>query len=140
MKYIKNPDYEKLNKLIKKNVEELKKHPNLKKILHSNNEEYIINSKNKLKQAYGFLSMKSKDYLVIRGKKGIINQCYLFKVIDQTKIKYLKKNNNELYTVIKMKVLCELPDSIYKKIYPRRGSFWEIKKKEELTEIKKYIE
>ena len=26
-----NPDYEKLNKLIKKNVEELKNHPNLKK-------------------------------------------------------------------------------------------------------------
>ena len=36
-----------------------------------------------------------------------------------------------------MKVLCELHESIYKKIYPRRGSFWEIKKEDD--EIKNIL-
>ena len=82
--------------------------------------------------------MKTGDYLVIRGKKGIINQAYLFKVIDQTKIRYMSVHNQARVTT-KMKVVCELPNKVYEKIYPRRGSFWEMKKDDELKEIKKYI-
>ena len=136
--YIHNPDYDKLAEIIKKNIEELKSHPNLKSILHTNNEKFIINSKNKLSQGYGFLAMKTGDYLVIRGKKGIINQAYLFKVIDQTKIRYMSVHNQARVTT-KMKVVCELPNKVYEKIYPRRGSFWEMKNEDELKEIKKYI-
>ena len=51
--YIPNPDYDKLIKLIKKNIEE-QSHPNLKSILHSNNEKFISNSKNKLAKVIVF--------------------------------------------------------------------------------------
>lgn len=133
--YIENPDYDKLTKIIKDNIAELKLNPELLHLLHRNNEGYIIKSINKLRQSYKFLAMKKGDYLIIRGKKGDLDEAYLFEIIDQTNIFYTNVNNANT----NIKVICKIPDILYHKIYARRASFWEIKNEEEIEEFKTLI-
>ena len=134
--YIENPDYDKLTKIIKDNIAELKLNPELLHLLHSNNEEYIIKSINKLRQSYKFIAMKKGDYLIIRGKKGHLDEAYLFEIIDQTNIFYTNVNNSNT----NIKVICKIPDRMYQKIYAKRASFWEIKNEEDIEEFRTLID
>ena len=120
--YKKEIDVKKLQEFIKENNEELEDIPILKKWLKNHNIEGFIKSSKKIKQAYMFMSLHDGDYLVIRGKKGILEEAYVFQVIEQGLLKYTEDCN----PYMTFKVVCQVPYDIYDKLEPRRASFWKL--------------
>ena len=83
--YTQSPDYDKLIDILKRNIRYLKTNPILERWLI--NGYHLVNSKNKLTQAYKAISMKSGDIVYVRGKKGIVSEGWLFEIVD-TNIEY----------------------------------------------------
>tara|TARA_B100001093_G_scaffold442307_1_gene443959 strand:- start:169 stop:753 length:585 start_codon:yes stop_codon:yes gene_type:complete len=120
--YTQTPDYKKLDEILKRNIRYLKSNPMLERWL--NNEEHVVNSRNKLNQAYKAISMKAGDIVYVRGKKGILSEGWLFEVIDMN-IEYILKNN-KYEPNIKFKTICKVSNDNYLKIQALRASFWNI--------------
>ena len=128
--YKKEIDIVKLKELVRQNREELKEIPILKKWLKSHN----IDSSKKLKQAYMFMSLHNDDYLVIRGKKGILEEAYVFQVIEQGLLKYTE----DYKPYITFRVVCKVPYHIYNNLEARRASFWKLLPRD-FKEIKELV-
>ena len=125
--YTQTPDYEKLKELLKRNIRYLKSNPVLERWLL--NEDHLVNSRNKLTQAYKSISMKPGDMVYVRGKKGIISEGWLFEVIN-TNIEYIFKDN-KYWPMIKFKSVCKVSNDDYLKIHAKRASFWTINNPDE---------
>ena len=133
-KYTQNPDYEKLEELLKRNVRYLKTSPILER--WHNNGDYLLDSRNKLTQAYNVISMEPGDKVYVRGKKGFINEGYLFEVVD-TNLEYILKNE-KYWPIIKLRTLCKVSDDIYAKIN-FNSSFQKIKSRERIETLSSLI-
>ena len=132
--YKKEIDISKLQELVGKNKEELEDIPLLKKWLKTHNIEELIKSKNKIRQSYMFLSLNKDDYLVIRGKKNDLPEAYVFKVIQPGVIKY----NSKCIPYMTFKVICKVPNEVYKNLEARRASMWKLLERD-FQEIKKLV-
>ena len=120
--YTQSPDYDKLTDILKKNIRYLKTNPILERWLI--NEDHLVNSRNKLTQAYKVISMKPGDIVYVRGKKGILSEGWIFEVID-TNIEY-HFTRNKYRPQLKFKTICKVPNDNYLKIHAYRASFWTI--------------
>ena len=81
-----------------------------------------MKSSKKIRQAYMFMTLNEDDYLVIRGKKSVLKEAYIFQVIEGGVIKYTK----DCKPYMTFKVISQIPYDIYDKLEPRRASFWEL--------------
>ena len=99
---------------MKRNTRYLKSDPFLEEWLH--NEEFLSNSNqiNRLKQAYKAISMDEGDIVYVRGKKGSIDEGWLFEV-SNTKIEYILKDSKQ-WPMLRLKTICKVSDEIYQKI------------------------
>ena len=118
--YTQTPDYEKLNEILKK------EYPLPKSLILFLRDGFItkttlVNSRNKLTQAYKAISMKVGDYIYVRGKKGIISEGWLFQLND-TNIEYVFENN-KYWSMIKFKTIGMISNDDYLKIHAKRASF-----------------
>ena len=120
--YKKEIDIKKLQEFIRENKEELEDIPILKKWLKNHDIEGFIKSSKKIKQAYMFMSLQTDDYLVIRGKKGVLEEAYIFQVVEQGLLKYTE----DCKPYMTFKVVCQVPYEIYDKLEPRRSSLWKL--------------
>ena len=132
--YKKEIDISKLQELVGKNKEELEDIPLLKKWLKTHNIEELIKSKNKIRQSYMFMSLTNDDYLVIRGKKNDLPEAYVFQVKQPGVLKYT--NNYRPYMTFK--VICKVPNEVYKKLEARRASMWKLLERD-FREIEKLV-
>jgi len=132
--YKKEIDIDKLIEIVQKNKEDLENNPLLKKWVRNGVVEYVINSNNKIRQTYMFLSLNKDDYLVIRGKKNDLPEAYVFKVINPGVIKY----NSKCIPYMTFKVICKVPNEVYKKLEARRASIWKLLERD-FREIKKLV-
>jgi hypothetical protein len=132
--YKKDIDIDKLQELVGKNKEELENIPLLKKWVRNGVTEFVIDSKNKIRQSYMFLSLNRNDYLIIRGKKNDLPEAYVFKVIQPGVIKY----NSRCIPYMTFKVICKVPNEVYKKLEARRASMWKLLERD-FKEIEKLV-
>ena len=132
--YEKEIDIKRLQELIIENKDELENIEILKKWLKSHNIESFMKSIIKIKQAYMFMTLKEDDYLVMRGKKSMLKEAYVFQVIKRGLIQYNK--DHEPYMTFK--VICQVPYDIYDKLEPRRASFWKLAERD-FKEIKELV-
>ena len=133
-KFTKNPDYGKLEELLKRNIRYLTTCPTLER--WHNNGNKLLNSRNKLTQAYNVISMEPGDRVYVRGKKGFLNEGYLFEVVD-TNLEYIFKNE-KYWSMIKLRTLCKVSDDIYAKIN-FNSSFQKIKSPERIETLSSLI-
>lgn len=132
--YKKEIDIKKLQEFVKENKKELENISILKKWLKNHNIEGFIESKKKMRQAYMFMSLCENDYLIIRGKKGILEEAYVFQVIEQGLLKYTE----DYKPYMTFKVVCQVPYNVYDKLEPRRASFWKLLPRD-FKEIKELV-
>ena len=136
--YSQNPDLDVLKGIIQDANNFISESPvNRKWIKGKNSSSFsgyidtILNSPNKLRQAYMAISMRAGDYIYIRGKRGIINQGWIFKINDPTDFKYLWFKNVEdggehYRQFFTLEVVCRVPNSLYDKLQARRASIWKL--------------
>ena len=132
--YKKDIDIDKLQELVRKNIEELEHIPLLKKWVRNGVAEFVIDSKNKIRQSYMFLSLTRNDYLIIRGKKNDLPEAFVFKAIQPGVIKY----NSRCIPYMTFKVICKVPNEVYKKLEARRASMWKLLERD-FKEIEKLV-
>ena len=125
--YTQTPDYEKLKELLERNKRHLKSNPTLEKWF--TNGDKLISSKIRLTQAYNVISMKPGDKVYVRGKKKIINEGWLFEVVNND-IEY-KFINGKYWPSIKFKTLGKVSNQDYLKIHAQPSSFWTINNPDE---------
>ena len=80
------------------------------------------------------MTLQKDDYLVMRGKKSVLKEAYVFQIIEEGIIQY--NENHEPY--MSFKVICQVPYDIYDKLEPRRASFWKLAKRD-FKEIRELI-
>lgn len=132
--YKKEIDIKKLQEFVKENKEELEDIPILKKWLKNHDIEGFIESRKKMRQAYMFMSLHNDDYLIIRGKKGILEEAYIFQVIEQGLLKYTE----DYKPYMTFRVVCKVPYHIYNNLEARRASFWKLLPRD-FKEIKELV-
>ena len=124
--YTQNPDYTKFKNIIRYTNNNIRLSPSTQNWVIEN-EDIVLNSSNRLKQAYMAISMKSGDYIYIRGKKSgrvKIKRGWVFKIIEPTKFKYKSLGNSTFSSYFTLKAICEVPYHIYEKISSHRASIW----------------
>ena len=107
---------------------------NKKKIIKVKDLVHIIESSKKMKQSYMFMSLNNDDYLVIRGKKSILQEAYVFQVIEQGLLRYTE----DCKPYMTFRVVCKVPFEIYDKLEARRSSFWKLLPRD-FKEIKELV-
>ena len=132
--YKKEINIKKLQEFVKENKEELENIPILKKWLKNHDIEGFIQSSKKMKQSYMFMSLNNDDYLVIRGKKSILQEAYVFQVIEQGLLRYTE----DCKPYMTFRVVCKVPFEIYDKLEARRSSFWKLLPRD-FKEIKELV-
>jgi hypothetical protein len=136
--YKHDPDFKELKVVLKEANELISESPVNKKWIHGKNDSTfnsyinsIVESPKRLRQAYMAISMRSGDYIYIRGKKGTLNKGWVFKINDPTDFKFvwLKNNSNgsENYKqYFTLEAVARVPGNLYERLHARRASIWKL--------------
>ena len=144
--YCQNPDFTILKQILQNAYNFLSESPVNKKWINTYGDsqyiQSILNSKNKLRQAYMAISMREGDYVYIRGKRGILNQGWIFKINNPTNFKYKwfknQDNESEHYRqFFTLEVVCRVSNNMYDILQARRASIWRLSANDidELTNV-----
>ena len=133
--YCQNPNFTVLKQILQNDYDFLNESPVNKKWInvHGDNGyiQSILDSKNKLRQAYMAISMREGDYVYIRGKRGILNQGWLFRVGRSLDFKYKwfknPGNGSEYYRqFFTLEAVCRVTPTLYDTLQARRASVWKL--------------
>lgn len=136
--YKKDPDFKELKVVLKEANDLISESPINKKWVHGKNSNNfnsyinsIIESPKRLRQAYLAISMRLGDYIYIRGKKGILNQGWIFKINDPTDFKFVwLKNKSEggacYRQFFTLEAVARVPEELYERLQARRASIWKL--------------
>ena len=97
------------------------------------NIDYLIKSPQRLRQAYMSLTTKKCDLIYIRGKTSFLEEGWLFEIQDSKKINYIQQAHlygSSLISTKTFKAIKKIPDEVYRSIYGRRASMWELNETE----------
>ena len=99
---------------------------------YEKNVDELILSPIRLKQAWMAISTKKGDIVYVRGKKGKLNEGWLFEVQDSSKINYIKpqKDGHKSRSTKTFKVIKKVSNEVYESLPWKRASMWELNQNE----------
>ena len=135
--YNQNPDFNQLKVVLKKTNDLISESPVNKKWVYGKNSSNfnpyinsIIESPKRLRQAYMAISMRSGDYIYVRGKKGILDQGWIFKINDPINFKFIWKKNSDggenYKQYFTLEAVASVPNELYERLQARRASIWKL--------------
>ena len=108
----------------------------------------LLSNKRNFRQAWNFICLKNGDYIYLRGKKKIIKEGWIVKIINSGKIDYIPSDicNNELFVdeynylpSMKIKIIGKVSENTYQKISGNPTSLWQIGKNEYIEILRNEI-
>uniref|UniRef100_A0A6C0J5T4 Uncharacterized protein n=1 Tax=viral metagenome TaxID=1070528 RepID=A0A6C0J5T4_9ZZZZ len=103
------------------------------------NIDYLIESPQRLRQAYMSLTTKKGDLIYIRGKTSFLEEGWLFEIQDSKQINYIQQVHlygSSLISTKTFKAIKKIPDEVYRSICGRRASVWKLNETE-ITQLLK---